>query len=366
MRITNKISMKILQIITPSRISGAEKYLIYLSRELIKLGHELIIIIEKGQKLIEYINAEFTVVPVKIGGKANIFGYRRLKKHVELIKPSIIHTHLTTASWFAGWIGKRLKIPVVSTVHAINSKNSYINATKIIAVSQAVYDDLIVQGVSEKQVELALNGIPYQKGNCKISKAELMDQLGIPLDHQIIGIVAHFSKKKGHKYLLKAFSQINNKKLTIVLCGEGKLEKKLKKLCVKLNINQRVIFVGFQKDIYNMYKLFNILILPSIKGEGLPLSVLEAMSMGIPVIASSISGLKEIIDDGINGYLVPPKNIEYLKDKINYLINDKSLQNTFGTNGKYKITSQFTIQNNALRILQIYNKILSVYIKINV
>ncbi|MDH4129301.1 MAG: glycosyltransferase family 4 protein, partial [Spirochaetota bacterium] len=191
-------------------------------------------------------------------------------------------------------------------------------------------------------------------------------QLGIPLDHQIIGIVAHFSKKKGHKYLLKAFSQINNKKLTIVLCGEGKLEKKLKKLCVKLNINQRVIFVGFQKDIYNMYKLFNILILPSIKGEGLPLSVLEAMSMGIPVIASSISGLKEIIDDGINGYLVPPKNIEYLKDKINYLINDKSLQNTFGTNGKYKITSQFTIQNNALRILQIYNKILSVYIKINV
>ena len=352
--------MKIVQIITPTRISGAEKYLHNLSQELSNHKHRVIAIIETSQRLIDYIKNDIEVIPLKIEGKGNLFGYYRLKNLIREINPDIIHTHLTTASWFGGFIGKSLKIPVVSTVHALNEKWPYARADKIIAVSNAVYTNLLKQNVPLQQLEAVQNGIPLPDklimSDSKIN--ELKHQFNIPAHHQVIGCVAHFSKKKGHEYLLKAFSQLQNKNVTLLLIGEGSLEGKLIKLCRQLFIYERVIFSGFQSEMDKIYPLIDILILPSIKGEGLPLSILEAMNYELPVIASDISGVGEAVSNNENGYLVSPKNISEITRKIDLLLKDRELQKKWGKNGKIKVEQHFNIKKNAQRIVKIYEKLI--------
>ncbi len=350
--------MKVVQIITPTRISGAEKYTIALSKTLIQMGCQVDLIVEQGQKLIDFVKDDLNVIPVKIEGKGNILGYQRLKKTIAELKPDIIHTHLTTASWFGSWIGKSLNIPVVSTVHAINSKWPYIKADKIIAVSQAVYDDLASQGVPKDKLVSICNGIPIidRKPEANIKTNSLMEKWHIPATNFKIAVVAHFSSKKGHHYLLHAVSRLKKDNVTIILCGEGKLKKKLSRLCQKLAIDHQVIFSGFQPRMDDWYSFFDLLILPSIKGEGLPLSILECQSMEIPVIASSISGIGEVIVSGENGFLIPPKDIVELKNKISLLMNNRLLGKQMGINGREKVLRYFNISQNARIVEDLYQK----------
>ncbi len=350
--------MRIVQVITPTRVSGAERYILFLCEELIKRGHDVTVVVEKGQRLIDYLKNRLKVVPLRIEGKANVLGYLRLKKLIHVLSPSIIHTHLTTASFFGGLVGKGLNIPVISTVHAINSKWPYIMADRMIAVSNAVGRDLLNQGIPAYKLRINLNGIPLSlKKLSSVSKDKLKGLWNIPISNFVIGVVAHFSHKKGHIYLFRALSLLKNKNITLFLLGEGSLKSSLKKVCHKLSITEQVIFADFQDDVNKFYNLFDIVVLPSIKGEGLPLSILEAQNNGIPVISSSISGISEVITSGKNGYLVPPKDVRSLSHRINSLIHNNSTREKMGQIGHKIVYDKFAINRNTDTVLDIYREL---------
>ena len=350
--------MKVTQIITPSRVSGAERYLLSLSSKLLSNGCELSVIVEKDQRLLDYIPGSISQYAINIEGKGNVFGYQRLKRLVKELNPDVIHCHLTTASWFGGFIGESLGIPVVSHVHAINPAWPYKRSTRIIAVSQAVARDLERKGIPDSIISSVLNGIDIRdrKERNITHITHLKKKWRIPEANLVLSLVAHFSEKKGHKVLLDAFSRLNLDNVTLMLCGEGKLKDKSVKYCERLGIRDRVVFTGYLNNIYEALDIADILILPSIQGEGLPLSILEALSQGIPVVASDISGVGEVIKDGETGFLVPPGDVYGLAGKIKVLLEDEILRKELGDKGQSLVTSRFSIDKNCEAVLKVYEE----------
>lgn len=349
--------MRIIQVITPTRISGAEKYLIQLSEELQNMGHEISIIIQKNTPLIDFLGKNFNIIPLSIEGKGNIFGYYRLKRQIEILAPDIIHSHLSTACFFSGMIGKALNIPVVSTAHAIDPPFPFKNSNKIIAVSHAVEEYLLKKNVSPSKITTIQNGIPlqsYSSDNLHTMKQEQYRKYNLSENSKVIATIAHFSSKKGHSILLKALSKLKDKDWTLFLIGEGKEKEKLVKLCKIYKIFHKVHFTGFIKNIYEILTIIDIVILPSIQGEGLPLSILEAQSQGIPVIASDLSGIKEVIIHQKNGFLFIPGDIEALTGYISQLLDNNQLRQSMGHYGKDVVFRKFNSKRNTDQVLSLY------------
>ncbi|MHA1250933.1 MAG: glycosyltransferase, partial [Candidatus Helarchaeota archaeon] len=134
--------------------------------------------------------------------------------------------------------------------------------------------------------------------------------------------------------------------------GDGPEKKNLKKKIEKYKLNNKVILTGFRKDVYNFYHDSNVFILPS-KGEGIPGVLLESMLYGIPIIASNIYGIRDLIKNNFNGFLCENNNVNEFVDKIKILLENKDLVNIFKENSKERIVNEFLWA----KIIKLYEKI---------
>lgn len=183
-------------------------------------------------------------------------------------------------------------------------------------------------------------------------------QLGIKENEIVILNTAEMIKRKNQKTILKAFAKINCDNAILLICGRGRLEKKLKLLSKKLGISYKVKFLGFREDIPEILAISDIFVLSSFH-EGLPLAVIESMAAGIPVICSDIRGNNDLIIENENGFLLDCKDINGFAEKIDLLCNDKFLRNKLGQKNK-RAVSMYDIENVLLAMEKIYAQILEV------
>jgi glycosyltransferase involved in cell wall biosynthesis len=173
------------------------------------------------------------------------------------------------------------------------------------------------------------------------SKLDLKSQ-----NSKFIGCVANFYKTKGLKYLIKAAyildSRFKIKDLKFLIIGEGKEREKLEKLIKKYNLKEKVFLVGRVPKVYQYLKAFDLLVLPSLK-EGMPWIILEAMAAEIPIIATKIGALPEIIDNKKEGILIEPKNSQILAKKIFWLLNHQKEAQEMAKRAKEKLKN-FTLE----------------------
>ena len=193
----------------------------------------------------------------------------------------------------------------------------YNRISRIIAISNAVREDVIRSNwiSSPDKVITIYNGIdlePYTDSS--LTRKEARIRLGLPVrDVFIFGTVGRLVETKGQEVLLKAFAQVHEQfsESWVVLVGEGRLESKLRGLATELNINERVVFLGYRTDIPEVLKAFDVFVFPSI-AEGLGLALLEAMATELPVIASRVGGVPEILSSPELGTMVPPGSADDL------------------------------------------------------
>jgi glycosyltransferase involved in cell wall biosynthesis len=134
----------------------------------------------------------------------------------------------------------------------------------------------------------------------------------------------------------------NFKNYKLLFIGKGGLESQLKEEAESLGIMDNVKFLGFRDDVKEIYKILDIFVLPSLS-EGLPLSLLEAVASKVPVIASKVGGIPEIIKDGINGFLIPPKNVPLLSEKIYYLLQNQEIAKQLAQEAYHNYLKNFEI-----------------------
>jgi glycosyltransferase involved in cell wall biosynthesis len=232
-------------------------------------------------------------------------------------------------------------------------------------VSKATYEDIrIFAKVPQIRLRHVVNGLDLDRINTPVIRETMRKQLGIPSDSKVIGFVARIRGasfgKKGIVYLLDAMRILIDTlpRVRLIVCGEDvQAAQILKKICEDKGICAHVLFMGYREDIVSIIDCCDILVCPSLF-EGLPRVVLESMALGVPVVGSRVDGIPEVIDDGRNGLLVEPRDVQGLSTAMERLLADDSFRTQCSQAARQTITQTFTAQISAKETEQIYKSVL--------
>ncbi len=362
--------MRILEFITPSNIGGAENYLVNLSKKLKEKGHEVYILSSNPQnrKNPDLSVAEFlskSGLPFKLVNIRFKYSPLAILKVVYFLKKNnieIIHTHLSKANVIGAAASKILGIMSVATAHGLNKKSQYKYTGSIICVSNAVKENLLSQGVNEKMLHVIYNGIDTGRFN---PNAEGLHKRGLDIAFKDkagfnVGIIARLSYEKGADLFLEAARLTLNKipDSKFFIAGNGFLKDELIKKADNLGIGNSVYFLGFVGD--NLVSFINeldVVVFPSLK-EGLPLSLIESMSMEKVVIVSDAGGMPEVVEDGENGFIVKKGDIEGIYQKLAFVYNNKNIMEKMGKEARKTVEEKFNTDIMADKTEDLFKTIL--------
>lgn len=178
-------------------------------------------------------------------------------------------------------------------------------------------------------------------------------KLGLPEEAKIVFNAAELIPRKNHETALKAFAQIKDNNLFFVICGVGELENKLKSMTKKLQIEERVFFLGFRKDWARVCKISDVFLFTSFQ-EGLSVSLLGAMAAGLPVVCSDIRGNRDVIEEEKGGYLVAPDDIDGFAEALYKVIYDKN--NKMGLFNQ-NIVKKYDVPFSCAKMFEILQKV---------
>lgn len=222
-----------------------------------------------------------------------------------------------------------------------------------IAVSKSVKNQLLKLGLSDKKVKVIYNGVDIDKFKPNQPTANQS-----PADKLVIGTVCRLSPEKGVKYLIKAFAKSleKNSELELKIVGEGPEKESLENLSNELGITDKINFLGWQDDIPKFLNSINIFALTPTRRESFGISAAEASAYELPVIATNISGLKEVIKDQSTGFVVEAKNIDKISEVIVRLSNDDNLRICMGKAGRKRVIENFTIKKMIDKFEEVFQK----------
>lgn len=308
---------------------------------------------------------------------------RALKQLIKVMKDdkfSLIHVH-TPVGAFLGRLAARLTntSPIIYTAHGFHFykgaplKNWLIYYSMerlaarwtdgIITMNDEDYQFAKKFKLRQDNVVFVVHGVGLPIERYEISddniRKRLREQMGYGNEDILLLTVAELIPRKNHIQIMKAMKEIvkHKKNVHLLIVGEGKLEPKLKETVNRLNIHTNVNFLGYRKDIPELLCLADIFILTS-KHEGLPRCIMEAMAAGKPIVATNVRGNRDLVKDGVNGYLVPVNDIGGTAEALLKLINDKELAMKMGERGR-KIIEPYSIENVLKEMDSIYGKFLS-------
>ncbi len=195
-------------------------------------------------------------------------------------------------------------------------------------------------------VDLNYYNAPQSKGGGRI----------FPPDKIIVGLVANLKKIKGIQYFLEAsrLVSVKRKDLQFVIIGGGYEEERFKKMASRLGLEKTVCFLGIKEDIRPYLHSFDMAVNSSLT-EGFSNSILEYLATGLPVIATKVGGNSELVEDGVNGFLVPPADSQALTDKILVLAENQELRNRFGQKGRKRAEEKFSLTRQMARLEEFYS-----------
>jgi len=303
-------------------------------------------------------------VPLILLGQKRGISFFSLIKLISILKkekPDIAHTHLFGADVYGSLAARLAGVKyLVSTEHNLNYNEGFIkNIVKIfvgklfnniIAVSDAVKNHIIkVNYIKIKKILVIYNGVDVNKFY------QFHDGLNSIKNNQkiIIGSIGRLTKQKGFEYLIEAVAKLSGRNIECLIAGDGELKTQLQEKVKKFNLENKIKFLGWQKDIKSFLAKIDIFILPSL-WEGFGIAILEAGSAGLPVIASNVDGIKEIIEDNKDGLLIKPADSAELAKKIEYLFGHREFGAELAASLRTKIKNNFTIEKIAAEYEKLY------------
>ena len=325
---------------------------------------------------IDGVKVQFIESPIAIntGPTASIFskfGYVLWSKHINKlinrINPDILHAHWATSYGFlAALSGFHPFILSTWGSDIITLPKQYWVLNKIVEYNLKKADVITATSkmLTEATIEMIYDGTPVTTIPFGVDIELFSPSVNKSVEGNIcIGIVKALEDKYGIEYLIRAFKIVVEREYeaTLLIVGEGSLRKKLEELTESLNLSNSVKFIGRidNNEVVDYLRMIDIFVVPSISSsESFGVAAVEASSCSIPVIASNIGGLPEVVVDGETGYLVPPRNEEAISEKIIKLIEDPELRKKLGTNGRKFILDNYEWNLCALKMEKIYDSIL--------
>lgn len=333
--------MKIIQILPELEEGGVERHVLWLSDELVSRGHE-VMVISAGGKLADHFNPAVAQwkLPVHLKNPltaaycAARIAYRAKKEGWQ-----IIHAHSRVPAWIAWWASSLSGIPWVFTAHANYSKNFALlplkHADAAICVSNTVLNYL--EGFLPDETKVIYNGLPKDYGKWQGGKRNYSMRFLF---------VGRLSRVKGLDVTLKALGALTSYEWELDVLGDGPYRGVLEEISKECGIGERVHFHGFRDDTDEWMKRCDCLLFPSLD-EGMPLVLMQAVYMGVPIVASDIAPVRELVAS-CGGDLVPPGEVGAWKERIRRILEG---ENVFSLFDAKKVS---TVKDVAFRVERVY------------
>ena len=287
---------------------------------------------------------------------------------IKEFQPDIVHAHFGSSYGLLGalsgfelfvlsvWGTDVFTFPKKSFLHKLVLKYNLKKASKILSTSHIMAKETKLY--TNKEIEVTPFGIDMKKFKPENTKEELFNK-----DDIVIGTVKTLEKKYGLEYLLKAFKILSDKyselPLKLLIVGSGSLDKELKQLTKELDIEKNTIFTG--KIPFNEVPKYHNMLSVSVSvsnSESFGVAIIEASSCAKPVVVSNVGGLPEVVEDGVSGFVVPPRNPEETANAIEKLILDKELRRKIGNNGRERVERFYNWDDNVKQMIEIYKSLL--------
>jgi glycosyltransferase involved in cell wall biosynthesis len=297
-------------------------------------------------------------------------------------KYDIVHTHTTKTGILGRLAARFVKVSVIicglhgSAFGAFNSRLlnwALISLEKYtsgftdayISVSNMLSERYKKEGIGvNSKYYTVLSGIDlknFYNIKSKVDKNIIARELKFDSHAFIVGNVARLEAVKGHRYLVDAFKLVKEKrkdiKLVLLIVGEGEERERLTKYAQRIGLGENIIFTGYRKDIEKIMGIMDMMVLTSLR-EGLPRVLVQAAAVGLPSVAFNVDGVPEIVKDGMNGFLVEPKNVNEFSERILRYIDDPNLIKVHGENGQNFVNGKWSIEEMVSRIENIYQELI--------
>lgn len=365
--INNKI--KICYLITGLNIGGAEMMLYRLVERLDKTKYDIVVvsIVPLGKVAEKISRLGIKVISLEMKSKLDVLVVIRFIRLLKKNKPMILHCFLFHANLLGRIVGKLVRVPVIiSSIRSINIgggirekalKYTDVFSDATTTVSHVAAEHIIRNGiVSEDKLRVIYNGIDVSLIGNKRNDNNRRETNG-PF---LLITVGRLHESKGYPFLIQSASILKEKgyKFKWLIAGDGELKPTLEQLVTDYNIEDSITLLGLRDDVPQLLCSSDIFVLSSL-WEGLPGVIIEAMAAGLPVVATNVGGTPELVEDGINGFLVPPANPTMMADAIEKLFKmSEEGRRKMGEMGREIVKEKFTVDKMVSNHEQLYMDLL--------
>ena len=354
-------------------VGGAEEMVLNLVRHLPPHYEPAVLCIHEAGPIgleIQQTGVPFKVLGLK-PGLLRPFDVLRLQDFLYQCQPDIVHTFLLTGSLYGRFAAMMARVPVVIGTevnvyerkrpwHVLAERWLMRGTDAVIASAESVREFYIKQiNADPAKVEVIYNAVDWSRLETTISREDMRRAMDVPVEGLLLGIIARLTEQKGHRVLLDALAQRPDlSRAHLVIVGDGPLSAALQRQAAGLGIADRVRFLGARRDLGNLLSAIDVFVMPSF-WEGLPLAMVLAMGAGLPVVATRVAGIPEVVQDGVNGLLVTPGESGDLGAALSRVVNDDTTRVLLGQAARAFVRPRFGVDGYVNAITGLYDRLLT-------
>jgi glycosyltransferase involved in cell wall biosynthesis len=365
--------VKIVHLITTLGVGGAEKHLLWLGEGQRAAGHEVSVIYLKGDGELSDAFAASGISTEKIPFEGFRDLWRALggiDRRLKELQPDVLHSHLLKADALSAMVGHRAGVPVVvSSKHnderaLLRSGVGFVHGLltrrvdRVIALSDHVARFVAQHGhVPREAITRIYYGVDAESLRASRTREEVREELGIDAAAKVLVCVGRLADQKDHPTLLRALSLLPSDVVLLVVGGDpfGDGRNRLEALAASSGVAERTYFLGIRHDVPDLLEASDLFVLPSL-WEGLGLVFLEAMAVRLPIVASNVSAIPEVVEDGVSGWLVPPADPEALAAAILEACGNDADRLARGVAGYMRLLERFALPRMVDQTLKVYDE----------
>lgn len=291
---------------------------------------------------------------------------RQFLRYLDKHKIDIIHAHGYRENILAGLGIYFRNVATISTAHGwiTGPLRTQIDLWalkplhRIIAVSPTVQEKLLAAGIKNEKVVLLLNAVNLEQFCRRLPSSTLQKQFDLPDEALIIGTAARLSPEKGINDLIRAAPSVVKKypHVKFLIVGDGPQRAELEKLTAALNLTAAIRFSGYQENMAAIYNLMHLYVSPSLQ-EAMPKSILEAAASELPIIATAVGGVAQIVQSGVTGILLPAGEPQRLANAIIDLIQDHCRREQYGRNARELVRAKYSETEAMKKLESLYEEV---------
>src|SRR6185295_3129433 len=309
--------------------------------------------------------AGLETAPLRMRSPWDLSAVARLTRLIRGEGVSVVHTHSSVDGWLGGLAARASRVPVVRTRHVSIPVRRGFNpvytwlADRVITSGEAIRSIIVGAGVPAGRVVAIPAGIDLETFPFRTGGPGAFQDLR--LSSPVIGSVAMFRGSKGHAHLLEAFAAVRavHPTATLLLVGDGIRRGWVEGLAREAGLADHVVFTGFSEDVPALLAMMDCFVLASTRTEGVPQSLLQAFAAGVPVVASDIGGVPEVVADGVTGLLAESGSASALAAGIARVLSDAPAAVRRAEAARALVEERFSHAASISRLLQLYGELLA-------